>query len=106
MLWVSTRCLVMMNEIFIGLEAKDPEANRLRSWQVEAGPDLFGVWTVKVCFGRIGTVGRAVRHDFASEAEANHSCAQGCAGARQRSGGLAWLTARLQHRRLLNLCCS
>jgi predicted DNA-binding WGR domain protein len=58
----------MMNEIFIGLEAKDPEANRLRSWQVEAGPDLFGVWTVKVCFGRIGTVGRAVRHDFASKA--------------------------------------
>ena len=59
----------MMNEIFIGLEAKEPEANRLRSWQVEAGPDLFGVWTVKVCFGRIGTVGRTVRHDFASEAE-------------------------------------
>jgi hypothetical protein len=60
----------MMNELFIGLEAKDPEANRLRSWQVEAGPDLFGVWTAKVCFSRIGTVGRAVRHDFASVSEA------------------------------------
>jgi WGR domain len=96
----------MMNEIFIGLEAKDPEANRLRSWQVEAGPDLFGVWTVKVCFGRIGTVGRAVRHDFASEAEVRSFVRASCAGAGQRSDGLAWLTARLQHRRLLNLCCS
>ena len=60
----------MIDEISIELQAKDPEVNRLRSWHVEAEPDLFGVWIAKVRFGRIGTVGRVVRYDFASEAEA------------------------------------
>ncbi len=60
----------MIDEISIELEAKDPGANRLRSWYVEAGPDLFGVWIAKVCFGRIGTAGRAVRHHFPTEADA------------------------------------
>jgi hypothetical protein len=60
------------DEISIELQAKDPEVNRLRSWHVEAGPDLFGVWIAKVRFGRIGTVG-TVLHGGGSRK---------CAGAR------------------------
>jgi WGR domain len=60
----------VIDEIAIELQAKDPEAQRLRSWHVEAGPDLFGVWIAKVRFGRIGAAGRAVSYHFASEAEA------------------------------------
>jgi len=57
----------VIDEIFIALQAKDVAANRLRSWQIEAGPDLFGVWVMTVRFGRIGTAGRAVDYHFASE---------------------------------------
>jgi hypothetical protein len=47
----------VIDEIFIALQAKDLAANRLRSWQIEADPDLFGVWVMTVRFGRIGTAG-------------------------------------------------
>lgn len=59
-----------MDQIAIELEARDLAANRLRSWWVEAGPDLFGVWIATVHFGRIGTAGRAIRHNFNSETDA------------------------------------
>jgi hypothetical protein len=60
----------LIDEISIQLQAKDADANRLRSWRVEAGPDLFGVWLTKVRFGRIGAADRALGYHFASEAEA------------------------------------
>jgi predicted DNA-binding WGR domain protein len=60
----------LIDEISIELQAKDADANRLRSWRVEAGPDLFGVWLTKVRFGRIGAADRALGYHFASEAEA------------------------------------
>lgn len=71
----------MIDEISIELQAKDQTANRMRSWYVEAGPDLFGVWIARVRFGRIGTAGRAVGYHFGSEAEA-HSFVR--AGLRRR----------------------
>jgi hypothetical protein len=59
----------MIDEISIELQAKDTKANHLRSWRVEAGPDLFGVWVTKVRFGRIGAADRALGYHFGSEAE-------------------------------------
>ena len=37
------------------LEAHDPEQNHFRSYGIEAGTDLFGVWLVGVMYGRIGS---------------------------------------------------
>jgi predicted DNA-binding WGR domain protein len=59
-----------MNEILIELHARHPAHNRHRAWRVVAGADLFGIWTAYVRFGRIGTVGRTMRHEFTSEAAA------------------------------------
>src|SRR5882757_1607186 len=59
----------MINDISIDLQAKDVDANRLRAWRVEAGPDLFGVWVTTVRFGRIGAAERALGYQLASEAE-------------------------------------
>ena len=59
-----------MTEILIELHANDPAQNRRRAWRVVAGADLFGVWIAQVSFGRIGTTGRTMRHEFTSEAAA------------------------------------
>jgi hypothetical protein len=59
----------MIDDIAIELQAKDVDANRLRAWRIEAGPDLFGVWVTTVRFGRIGMADRALGYQFASEAE-------------------------------------
>src|ERR1700674_5867743 len=59
-----------MNDIVIELHACDPANNRHRSWCVVAGADLFGLWTAHVNFGRIGAVGRTMRHEFSCEAAA------------------------------------
>ena len=59
-----------MNDILIELHARDPANNRHRAWRVLAGADLFGLWTAHINFGRIGTVGRTMRHEFTCEAAA------------------------------------
>jgi hypothetical protein len=59
----------MIDDIAIELQARDVDANRLRAWRIEAGPDLFGVWVTTVRFGRIGMADRALGYQFASEAE-------------------------------------
>jgi predicted DNA-binding WGR domain protein len=43
------------------LEARDPEHNQMRAYEVEAGCDPLGDWAVDVRYGRIGTPGRAIR---------------------------------------------
>jgi hypothetical protein len=58
----------MIDDISIELQAKDADANRLRAWRIDAGPDLFGVWVTTVRFGRIGAANRALGYQFASEA--------------------------------------
>jgi hypothetical protein len=63
-------CLAVIDEISLELRAVEHAMNCSRSWRVEAGPDLFGIWVASVRFGRIGTAGRAVRYEFSSEAEA------------------------------------
>ena len=55
--------------MMIVLEARAPELNRLRSWRIEASPDLFGRWHATVTFGRIGRAGRSRQHAFAEEAD-------------------------------------
>jgi hypothetical protein len=59
----------MIDDISIELQAKNVDANRLRAWRIEAGPDFFGVWVTTVRFGRIGMADRALGYQFASEAE-------------------------------------
>jgi hypothetical protein len=59
----------MLAEMQIELRACDPAANRRRAWRLEAGRDLFGVWTTEVQFGRIGHAGRTIRQAFTSEPE-------------------------------------
>jgi hypothetical protein len=60
----------MMNSFSALLEARDPVLGRLRSYRMEAGPDLFGTWLVEVTYGRIGTGGRRLRYVAGDEAEA------------------------------------
>jgi predicted DNA-binding WGR domain protein len=64
------RMAVVLDEISVALEARDAAINCLRSWRVDVGRDLFGVWTAEIHFGRIGRRGRALRHRFDSEEEA------------------------------------
>lgn len=59
----------MLGETVNALQARDPAANRLRAWRLEAGRDLFGAWTTEVQFGRIGRAGRTLQRSFAAEAE-------------------------------------
>jgi predicted DNA-binding WGR domain protein len=63
--------MAAMDEIAIALQGRNPEANRHRSWRVEAGRDLFGAWIVRVTFGRIGCRGRTFAREFGSEDEAH-----------------------------------
>jgi len=57
----------VLAETSIGLEARNPLANRMRRWSVEIGQDLLGMWLVDVEFGRIGSKGRRLRHAFSDE---------------------------------------
>ena len=59
----------MLGETVIALQARDPGANRMRAWRLEAGRDLFGAWTAEVQFGRIGRAGRTVTRSFGAESE-------------------------------------
>ncbi len=53
--------------IKVVLRACDPTLDRRRSWAVEAGIDLFGEWTARVSYGRIGSRGRTIARVFESE---------------------------------------
>ena len=66
----------MLAEARIGLEARNPLANRMRRWGVEIGQDLLGMWLVDVEFGRIGSNGRRLRHVFSDEPAAQAYVAQ------------------------------
>jgi predicted DNA-binding WGR domain protein len=58
-----------IDAIKIVLQAVNPALNRSRSWSLEAGQDLFGHWTARVSFGRIGCRGRTMVRELASEDE-------------------------------------
>lgn len=60
----------MAIQLQIVLEARNPQRNCQRSWQLSLGQDLLGDWTICTRFGRIGHAGRALMHVFAAEAEA------------------------------------
>ena len=61
----------MLDVIQIEMQACEPSANRHRAWRVEAGQDLFGLWTARVTFGRIGCAGRSLSKIFPTEAAAH-----------------------------------
>ena len=56
-----------IDEMKIVLSACDPTRDGRRSWIVEAGIDLFGEWTARVSYGRIGARGRTIWRVFESE---------------------------------------
>jgi hypothetical protein len=71
------------------LEARDPAKGCFRSYQIDAGQDLFGVWIVDITYGRIGTRGTHVRYSAPDEASAQrivHSKLNRRATARKRMG--------------------
>ena len=57
----------MLDVIRIEMRACDPSRNCFRAWRIEAGQDLFGLWTASVSFGRIGRSGRRLSHAFPTE---------------------------------------
>lgn len=52
------------------LEARDPSKGCYRSYQIDAGRDLFGVWVVDIVYGRIGARGTHIRYSAPDEASA------------------------------------
>jgi WGR domain len=79
----------MMNAFTALLEARDPALGRFRSYQLTAGPDLFGAWIVEITFGRIGARGRSIRYSAPDEAQARklvHRSLRRRATARKRIG--------------------
>jgi WGR domain len=62
----------MLDTFHITLEARNPERDCFRSYHIEAGKDLFGVWVVEATFGRIGNRGRTVRFSASDEVAAKH----------------------------------
>jgi len=60
----------LLDEFRIELQACERSSNRFRNWRIEVGRDLFGTWSSRVTFGRIGCDGHSLCRLFASEAEA------------------------------------
>ncbi len=56
-----------MNQFCITLEARDPERNIYRNYEVAAGRDLLDDWIVDLTFGRIGSWGRTIRQAYPDE---------------------------------------
>lgn len=52
------------------LEHREPDLNCFRFYRMEVERDLFGVWVLMRCWGRIGTHGRDRIDSFESRAAA------------------------------------
>lgn len=79
----------MATQLQIVLEARNPQRNCQRSWQLSLDQDLLGDWTIRTRFGRIGQFGRELIHVFAAEADALEHVRQALrrrAGAPRRIG--------------------
>ncbi|MGL6075459.1 MAG: WGR domain-containing protein [Fimbriiglobus sp.] len=57
----------MLDIFHITLEARNPERDCFRSYRIEAGKDLFGMWLVEASFGRIGQPGQIIRFSSPDE---------------------------------------
>jgi hypothetical protein len=55
----------MENLLTVALEAHHAEQNHHRRYKVAVGRDLFGAWTVNICYGRVGQCGRELRYSAA-----------------------------------------
>ncbi len=54
----------------IEMHARNPLTRCARSWRAEIARDLFGAWTIRVAYGRIGSHGRELVKTVDSEAKA------------------------------------
>jgi predicted DNA-binding WGR domain protein len=70
--------MAAIDEIVIVMRGRNAAANRHRSWRGDARRDLFGEWTVRVSFGRIGCAGRAIARAFASKEDGRHAYIGAC----------------------------
>ncbi len=78
-----------MESFCISLEARDPARGCWRAYRIEAGTDLLGDWLVDVCYGRIGSNGKRIRHVASDEQEARRivkHCLQRRSSAPKRIG--------------------
>ena len=78
-----------MTSLYILLEARSAAQRCWRSYEIEMGADLFGVWLVEMSYGRIGTMGRSKVRSFATAADAQaqvHACLRKRATAPRRIG--------------------
>lgn len=60
----------MSEDMFTHLERHAPELNLARFYRIEVSPTLFGGWSVRRIWGRIGTRGQLCQATFAYRAEA------------------------------------
>ena len=66
-----------MTSLHILLEARSAARRCWRSYEIEVGADLVGVWLVEMSYGRIGTMGRSKVRSYATAADAQaqvHAC--------------------------------
>lgn len=70
------------------LEHRNPERNCFRFYRLDVAQDLFGLWTLRRNWGRIGTRGRDRINSFPSLAAAE-TARQTLAAEKQRRGYVA-----------------
>ena len=59
-----------MDSFCVALEARSPSQRCLRAYEIEVTEDLFGVWLLRISYGRIGTPGRTKVRSFQTDIEA------------------------------------
>jgi predicted DNA-binding WGR domain protein len=52
----------LLDLLTLTLEAHSPERNHHRHYRISVGRDLLDDWTVAICYGRTGQVGRELRY--------------------------------------------
>ena len=57
----------MDNLLTVAFEAHNDEKNHHRHYRVTVGRDLLDDWTVAICYGRTGQVGREIRYAASQE---------------------------------------
>ena len=72
--------------LVLTLEAHNPARNHHRRYSVNVGRDLFGHWTVWVCYGRMGQPGQEKRYGGPDE-EALRAVVRRCLARRRSAPG-------------------
>jgi len=59
-----------MTSLTLHLQARNPERNIARHYSLLLGQDLFGFWSLKINFGRIGRKGTELSYAFPTKEDA------------------------------------